>query len=120
MYQSILVIDDNPNVLISLRYLLKKTFEQVLTLNAPDSIPTVMAQNAVDVVLLDMNFSLGLNTGNEGLFWLDKIKQLHPEVPVVLFTAYADIELAVQALKRGAADFVEKPWDNTTDKQIRN
>ncbi len=112
MYQSILVIDDNPNVLISLRYLLKKTFEQVLTLNAPDSIPTVMAQNAVDVVLLDMNFSLGLNTGNEGLFWLDKIKQLHPEVPVVLFTAYADIELAVQALKRGAADFVEKPWDN--------
>ena len=112
MYQSILIIDDNPNVLISLRYLLKKTFEQVFTLNAPDSIPTVMAQNAIDVVLLDMNFSLGLNTGNEGLFWLNKIKLLHPEVPVVLFTAYADIELAVKALKRGAADFVEKPWDN--------
>lgn len=112
MYNTVLIVDDNDGVLISLRYLLKKTFENVLTLSCPDSIPQVMAQENVQIVLLDMNFALGLNTGNEGLFWLEKIKQLHPEVPVVLFTAYADIELAVKAVKRGAADFVVKPWDN--------
>ncbi len=112
MYNSILIVDDNQSVLVSLRYLFKKTFEKVLTLSAPDTIPQVMAQESVSVVLLDMNFALGLNTGSEGLFWLDRIKQLHPEVPVVLFTAYADIELAVKALKRGASDFVVKPWDN--------
>lgn len=112
MYSTVLVVDDNKEVLISLKYLLKKTFEQVLTLASPESIPQVMNQDTVSVVLLDMNFALGLNTGGEGLFWLEKIKQLHPEVPVVLFTAYADIELAVRALKQGASDFVVKPWDN--------
>lgn len=112
MYKSILVIDDNESVLVSLRYLLKKTFEKVLTLSAPDTVLQVMASEEVSVVLLDMNFALGLNTGNEGLFWLEKIKTVHPKTPVVLFTAYADIEIAVKALKRGAADFVVKPWDN--------
>lgn len=112
MYKTVLVVDDNQSVLISLKYLLKKTFERVITLSLPDTLPQVMAQEDVSVVLLDMNFALGLNTGNEGLFWLENIKRLHPETPVVLFTAYADIELAVKALKRGASDFVVKPWDN--------
>lgn len=112
MYKTVLVVDDNQSVLISLKYLLRKTFERVITLSMPDTIPQVMAQEEVSVVLLDMNFALGLNTGNEGLFWLENIKRLHPETPVVLFTAYADIDLAVKALKRGAADFVVKPWDN--------
>lgn len=111
-YSTVLVVDDNQSVLVSLKYLLKKTFEKVLTLSSPDTILKVMDEEIVQVVLLDMNFALGLNTGNEGLFWLDNIKRLHPDIPVVLFTAYADIELAVEALKRGASDFVVKPWDN--------
>ena len=71
----------------------------------------VLAQG-VDAVLLDMNFVAGINNGNEGLYWLHKINDKFPDVPVVLFTAYADVELAVQAMKDGAFDFVEKPWDN--------
>lgn len=112
MYKTVLIVDDNQSVLISLKYLLKKTFEKVITLNSPDTILQTMSQEDVSVVLLDMNFAFGLNTGNEGLFWLDNIKREHPQTPVVLFTAYADIELAVKALKRGASDFVVKPWDN--------
>lgn len=111
-YHTVLVVDDNQGVLVSLKYLLKKTFEKVLMLSSPDTILQVMEAENVQVVLLDMNFALGLNTGNEGLFWLDNIKRVHPDTPVVLFTAYADIELAVNALKRGATDFVVKPWDN--------
>lgn len=111
-YNTVLVVDDNQSVLVSLKYLLKKTFEKVLTLSSPEGILKVMEEERVQVVLLDMNFALGLNTGNEGLFWLDNIKRVHPETPVVLFTAYADIELAVNALKRGATDFIVKPWDN--------
>jgi len=71
-----------------------------------------MENEEVNIVLLDMNFALGLNTGNEGLFWLEQIKRVHPDIPVVLFTAYGDIELAVKGVKLGAADFVVKPWDN--------
>lgn len=111
-YNTVLVVDDNQSVLVSLKYLLKKTFGKVLTLSSPDTILKVMDEETVQVVLLDMNFALGLNTGNEGLFWLDNIRRRHPDTPVVLFTAYADIELAVEALKRGATDFVVKPWDN--------
>lgn len=65
-----------------------------------------------DIVLLDMNFKAGVNSGNEGLYWLSEIKKAYPDLPIVLFTAYADVDLAVQAIKRGASDFVTKPWDN--------
>lgn len=109
----ILVIDDNKNVLSALRILLDTYFEEVTLLSTPNMLLTALKEKNPDVILLDMNFSAGINTGNEGLYWLSEIKKVDAELPVVLFTAYADIELAVKALKEGASDFVVKPWDNT-------
>ncbi len=109
----ILIVDDNRNVLNALRIFLESSFEEVLLLSSPNSLVSTVREKAPDVVLLDMNFSAGINSGNEGLYWLAEIRKLDPELPVVLFTAYADIALAVRALKDGATDFVVKPWDNT-------
>jgi len=109
---SILVVDDNKNVLTALRILLENYFESVTLLSSPKNIQTVIHEVSPDIVLLDMNFSAGINTGNEGLYWLSEIKKQDADLPVVLFTAYADIDLAVKALKQGANDFVVKPWDN--------
>ena len=109
---SLVVVDDNKNILTSLHYLLDSYFEQIVTLSSPVALPTTIQQKRPDVILLDMNFSSGLNTGNEGLYWLREIKRLRPQTQVVLFTAYADINLAVTGLKEGATDFVVKPWDN--------
>jgi len=95
-----------------MQYLLEGTFERIMTLTLPDDILKTMAQEPVDIVLLDMNFSLGVNNGQEGLFWLRTIRKQHPQTPVVLLTAYADVTLAVKGLKSGAADFITKPWDN--------
>ncbi len=111
-YGTILIVDDNTAILTAMRYLLDSTFEQVITTTKPDEILKLMAQQPIDIVVLDMNFTLGVNTGNEGLFWLRTIRKHHPETPVVLLTAYADVNLAVKGLKNGAADFVTKPWDN--------
>ena len=111
-YGTILIVDDNEAILTALKYCLKGTFEKVLTLTSPDSLLTLMAQERVDIILLDMNFTLGVNSGQDGLMWLQAIHKHHPEVPVVLITAYADVQLAVRGLKRGAADFITKPWDN--------
>ena len=108
----ILVVDDNENVRTALKLLLSKFFNEVILISSPNSILHKLDTYCPDIVLLDMNFSSGINTGNEGLFWLREIKKHSPNTPVVLFTAYADIELAVTALKEGAADFVVKPWDN--------
>ena len=140
-YGTILVVDDNTSILTAMRYLLDSIFEHILTLERPDNILKVMAQENVDIVLLDMNFwnsechesllsdgrvvtevtqrnfSLGVNSGQEGLFWLRAISKQHPQTPVVLLTAYADVALAVKGLKSGAADFITKPWDN--DELIR-
>ena len=116
-YGTILVVDDNPSILTAMRYLLEGTFERVLTLDQPDDILKAMAQEDTDIVLLDMNFTLGVNSGQEGLFWLRTIRKQHPQTPVVLLTAYADVSLAVRGLKSGAADFITKPWDN--DELIR-
>jgi DNA-binding NtrC family response regulator len=110
---SILVVDDNKNVLTALRILLEGHFGQVTLISSPNLLPARLREFTPDVILLDMNFSAGINSGNEGLFWLSEIRKLNPAIPVVLFTAYADIELAVRALKDGASDFVVKPWDNT-------
>lgn len=110
---TLLVVDDNRNILTSLRYLMSDHFDRVLTLNSPVTLPTMLHQEHIDVVLLDMNFSSGINSGNEGLYWLREIKRIRPQTQVVLFTAYADIDLAVTGLKNGASDFVVKPWDNT-------
>ena len=109
---NILVVDDNKNVLTALRILLENYFEKVTLLSSPKQLQNTIREINPDIVLLDMNFSAGINTGNEGLFWLSEIKKSDADLPVVLFTAYADIDLAVKALKQGANDFVVKPWDN--------
>ena len=110
--KTILIVDDNRGVLSALKLLLKDAFKHIITLPSPVTIPSVLRQENPDVVLLDMNFTDALNSGNEGLYWLHEIKRMHPALPVVLFTAYADIDLAVRGIKEGATDFVVKPWDN--------
>lgn len=107
-----MIVDDNTAILTAMRYLLDSTFELILTTTQPDDILKLMAQQPIDLVVLDMNFTLGVNNGNEGLFWLRAIRKQHPETPVVLLTAYADVSLAVKGLKNGASDFITKPWDN--------
>lgn len=112
---TLLIVDDNRSILMTLEMLLSSYFERVITIDSPNQIPTTLRQNpSIDLVLLDMNFSAGINTGGEGLFWLREIKNTNADISVVLFTAYADIELAVKAIKEGASDFVQKPWDNAS------
>ena len=109
---TILVVDDNKGILTAVQMLLGTYFEKVITISTPNKIKATLHDENIDVVLLDMNFSAGINTGNEGLFWLSEIKKEDASIQVVLFTAYADIDLAVRGIKEGAADFVVKPWDN--------
>lgn len=108
----VLIVDDNKSALSALRLLLQFEFEVVKTIASPNLIATELRDTEYDIVLLDMNFSAGLNTGNEGLYWLTEIKKIAPGTEVVMITAYGDVELAVKALKRGAADFILKPWEN--------
>jgi DNA-binding NtrC family response regulator len=108
----ILIVDDNKNALSALKMLLQSEFETVITINSPNQITAELRKTEFDVVLLDMNFSAGINTGNEGLFWLGEIKKIAINTEVVMITAYGDVELAVKALKQGAADFILKPWEN--------
>lgn len=109
---TILVVDDNKGILTAVQMLLGTCFEKVITISTPNKIKATLHDENIDVVLLDMNFSAGINTGNEGLFWLSEIKKEDASIQVVLFTAYADIDLAVRGIKEGATDFVVKPWDN--------
>ena len=109
---TILIVDDNRNILTTVRMLLEPVFANIITIANPNSIPAKLREEHPDVVLLDMNFSSGINSGNEGLYWLREIKSLCPKTEVVLFTAYADIQLAVTGIKEGAADFIVKPFDN--------
>ena len=109
---TILIVDDNRNILTTVRMLLEPVFANIITIANPNSIPAKLREEHPDVVLLDMNFSSGINSGNEGLFWLREIKSLSSKTEVVLFTAYADIQLAVTGIKEGAADFIVKPFDN--------
>ncbi|MDE6646568.1 MAG: response regulator [Prevotella sp.] len=111
-YGTILVVDDNPAILTAVKICLGDVFERIITLATPDTILATIQQEHVDVILLDMNFSLGVNSGQEGMIWLSAIHRKHPDIPVVLVTAYADVKLAVRGLKNGAVDFVTKPWDN--------
>ncbi len=108
----LLIVDDNKSILSALEILLQDDFEEVKTIASPNQLPSLIETGDYDLVLLDMNFSAGVNTGNEGLYWLSRIRELRPDMEVVLFTAYGDVELAVKALKKGAADFILKPWDN--------
>jgi DNA-binding NtrC family response regulator len=112
MKGKILIIDDNAGVLDSLDLFLKNKFDKITTLRNPNHILSHLGQDEYDIVLLDMNFTAGVNTGNEGLFWLRKILKTEPTPIIILITAYGDIELAVTAMKDGATDFIVKPWDN--------
>ena len=109
---SILIVDDDTDVLTAVRLLLRPQVKEVVTEKNPEHIPALLAQRSFDTILLDMNYVSSLNTGNEGLFWLRKIKSLQRDVPVIMITAYGDIDLAIRSLKEGAFDFVVKPWHN--------
>lgn len=110
--RTIIVVDDNRSVLSAVSLLLQHHFAKIVTLQSPVRLEESIARENPACVLLDMNFSTGINNGNEGLFWLGRLKKRWPELPVVLFTAYADIDVAIRGLKEGAADFIVKPWDN--------
>ena len=105
-------MDDNAGIRQALKILLPMHFAEVETLPSPVTLVATLERFRPDVVLLDMNFNTSINTGNEGLYWAGEIKKMMPEIEVVLFTAYADITLAVEGMKRGAFDFIVKPWDN--------
>lgn len=108
----ILVVDDEDDVRLAAKLLLKRHFASVETLSDPARLPEMLAAHRFDVLLLDMNFTAGPRTGAEGLSWLDRVLAQDPSAAVVLVTARGDVDLAVQAMKRGAADFVTKPWEN--------
>jgi len=109
---NILIVDDNKSILSALEILLTPEFKELTLLSNPNLIPAELHKKDYNLVILDMNFSAGVNTGNEGIYWLGRIKETNPEVSVVMITAYGDIDTAVKALKAGASDFVLKPWDN--------
>ena len=109
---SILVIDDDVDVLTAVRLLLKTEVQEVYTEKNPENIPSLLSARSFDLVLLDMNFNASINTGNEGLYWLNRIREMKPGISVIMITAYGDIDLAVRSLKEGAADFIVKPWHN--------
>lgn len=109
---NLLIVDDNKSILSALEILLATEFQTVTTLSDPNQIPTELRKRDYNLVVLDMNFNAGINTGNEGIYWLHRIKETNPEISVVMITAYGDVELTVKALKAGATDFVLKPWDN--------
>ena len=108
----LLIVDDNTNILSAVKMLTENYFEKVTTLDSPKSLISTIQIESPDVILLDMNFHAGINTGNEGIFWLNEVNNKFPKIKVVLFTAYADIDLAVRAMKDGAFDFIVKPWNN--------
>lgn len=108
----ILLVDDNKSVLSALELLLRAEYETVDSITSPKQLPSLLEQSQYDVVLLDMNFSVGVNSGNEGLFWLKRILTIDADCSVIMITAYGDVELAVRAVKEGAIDFILKPWDN--------
>ncbi len=108
----ILAVDDNTDILFALKLLLKQHFEEVVTEENPERIPKLIEEGNFDVVLLDMNFTKDAISGNEGFFWLEKILEIDPLAIVIFITAYGEVENAVKAIKQGALDFVNKPWQN--------
>lgn len=108
----ILIVDDDEDILFSARVWLKKFFTEVSCLSQPKNILKFLSEQQVDTVLLDMNFRKGFENGQDGLYWMREIKTLEPQLPIILMTAYGEVELAVEALKNGASDFILKPWNN--------
>lgn len=109
----ILIVDDNKSVLNALELLLQPLCKEVVVTTNPNQIPSLLESKYFDAILLDMNFSAGINSGNEGLYWLSRILEYDANLSVIMITAYGDVELAVRAVKDGAVDFVLKPWENS-------
>ncbi len=109
---SILIVDDDEDILVAGKILLKRHFSKVSTLNMPNHIPNMMAQENYDAILLDMNFGPGRSSGDEGFYWLSEILKIDPEAVVIIITAHGGVNIAVEAMKLGATDFVSKPWQN--------
>ncbi len=107
---SILVIDDDSDVLIAMKMLLKTKVKEVVIEKNPNKLNSILNKNKFQLVILDMNYNNVVNTGNEGVYWLTKIKEIDKDIAVILITAYGDLDLAVRALKKGASDFLVKPW----------
>lgn len=108
----VLIIDDDLDVLTAVRLLLRPEVKEIVTEKNPENLRSLLAKQAFDVILLDMNFNSSINTGNEGIFWLKKIREFKSDASVIMITAYGDIDLAIRSLKEGAFDFVVKPWHN--------
>lgn len=108
----ILIVDDDTDVLTAVRLLLKKEFADVVVEKNPEKLPAILSSESPDLIMLDMNFKSAINSGNEGLYWLSRIRELKKDIPVIMITAYGAIDLAVQSLKQGASDFIVKPWQN--------
>lgn len=109
---NIVVIDDQEDILFAVKMLLKKHFETIHTLNNPKNVVKLLSENTIDVVLLDMNYRIGFEDGREGLYLLKEIKTLSPKTAIILMTAFGKLETAVEGLKKGAFDYVLKPWEN--------
>lgn len=112
MKRSILIVDDNREILIALKLLLNEHFDTIITERNPALIPELLKKNDPDVIVLDMNFKAGINSGNEGLFWMNEILKKDRDAVIVMITAYGEVDLAVKALKQGAYDFIQKPWED--------
>ena len=109
---NILIVDDKQSVLNSIELFLSQYFHKVYTIKSPNQILRLIEREPIDLVLLDMNFSAGISSGNEGRYWLKKIKEQDEHIAIILITAYGDVDLAVNSIKEGASDFILKPWDN--------
>lgn len=108
----ILVVDDDHDVLTAMNLLLKKEVTEIVTEKNPENVMSLLKKHAFDLILLDMNFNASINTGNEGIYWLKRIKEIRQDISIIMITAYADIDLAIRSLKEGASDFIVKPWNN--------
>ncbi len=112
MSSKILIVDDDEDILIAGKLLLKRHYDKIVTTNVPDHIHTLMAAHDFDAILLDMNFGPGLSEGDQGFYWLEQILNIDPNAVVILITAHGCVDIAVNAMKRGATDFITKPWQN--------
>lgn len=109
---SVLVVDDDVDVLTAMSMLLKSLVKEVVTEKNPNVLVSLLKEKKFDLVILDMNFDRAINTGNEGIYWLNTLKEIDKEIEVILITAYGDMDLAIKSLKEGASDFIVKPWKN--------
>lgn len=109
---TLLLVDDDPDILYSLKLFLGRFYKEVITLSDPKKIISTLSKSVIDLVLMDMNFRRGEQSGEEGIYWLKRIKEISPESMIVLMTAYSSVDLAVEGIKLGAFDFLLKPWDN--------